>query len=422
MSFRRAFRSHKLSGDEDIFHRFEWPAARSTDEEGRSNVGGRPRFKWTAQMSLHLIILVIHTDMYFDDITAAIKDEHGHGRNHWHEIFGYDPSIARLSDPAAQRRRTEMQAAAFRAFRRQHDDENAETQHKALTQSQQRDSTSASITPPRHINAGGSIVDSDDDLIYSQSFISWIMQNGLQVGRQDISIPHSVDTPPYGQSSIPPPADHSFHASVCRILESYRATDGNLPSITAVIQELLQNRAAPSQANANGETPLHLAVALGHIPIVTLLLEYGADTSLRTGTGESIWQFGARASHDLMLANNPDHEPALLERAMACARIEFARSTVEFNPNLIFKGAARRQDRRGHSHVITTSLSLHEPNRMDQHLAGQQVMVNPVVDQDRYWETPNILNDLHFLPWPDQFENTWLNEELAWITDDGARD
>lgn len=74
MSVRTSVPPYKLSADSDIFHHSQWPRSNLERGGGPAKVGGRPRFTWTAQMSLHLIMLIIHTDMKFDDIALALKD------------------------------------------------------------------------------------------------------------------------------------------------------------------------------------------------------------------------------------------------------------------------------------------------------------------------------------------------------------
>ncbi|KAF2160670.1 hypothetical protein M409DRAFT_28810 [Zasmidium cellare ATCC 36951] len=259
--------------------------------------------------------------------------------------------------------------------------------------------------------------DDDDDLIYSQEFISWIKQSGLHVGQQELAGPHSPRLVSEDQASIPSGVNYNTQTSICGVLESCRATDDHLPSMTNVVEQLLENGATPNQTNARGESLLHLAVALGHIPIVTLLLEYSADHHLKTGAGESVWQFGAKASQKLMPIDLVEGEaPDLLARTMACARIEFARNTVRFNPNLIVNRISRRKDRRGHRQVNSHNSSLERLEWMDQHTTRQEVIVNPIVEQGQYWDVPNHFDDLYFFSWSGQFDDPVLDEEpdLAW--------
>lgn len=68
----------KLTGKQDIFHDYKWLVRPSSLGE-KSNRCGRPPNEWTPQLSRQLITLVIHTDIAFDDIPAALKDEKGRG-------------------------------------------------------------------------------------------------------------------------------------------------------------------------------------------------------------------------------------------------------------------------------------------------------------------------------------------------------
>ena len=54
-----------------------------------------------------------------------------------------------------------------------------------------------------------------------------------------------------------------------------------------MVRVLLHNKANPTEVNASGKTPLHLASARGCRGIATLLLGHGADVNARDGEGRT---------------------------------------------------------------------------------------------------------------------------------------
>lgn len=132
-------------------------------------------------------------------------------------------------------------------------------------------------------------------------------------------------------------------------------TDGDLAAVRTAVQDQPQLLSAGIERDgADGWTPLHLAVAAGHAPMVTALVEAGADTSARTEDGrtplhlamahtphlvEVLRELGApvdaasaaflgelqtlsRAVDDGTPLNDPDTEVDLLSWAAAGARLD----------------------------------------------------------------------------------------------------
>ncbi|MCZ2838744.1 ankyrin repeat domain-containing protein [Modestobacter sp. VKM Ac-2985] len=69
---------------------------------------------------------------------------------------------------------------------------------------------------------------------------------------------------------------------------SLLVSDGDLAAVRTAVQEQPQLLSvAVERDGADGWTPLHLAVAAGHAPIVTALVEAGADPTARTEDGRT---------------------------------------------------------------------------------------------------------------------------------------
>lgn len=58
--------------------------------------------------------------------------------------------------------------------------------------------------------------------------------------------------------------NHNTRGSICSNLESRKVSDDDLPSVTAIVEQLVECGANPDKTNGRGERLLHLAVALGH--------------------------------------------------------------------------------------------------------------------------------------------------------------
>ena len=50
---------------------------------------------------------------------------------------------------------------------------------------------------------------------------------------------------------------------------------------------MLEYGAAPNAQNVDGSTPLHMACVCEHLELARLMLERGADSSIRDGDGQS---------------------------------------------------------------------------------------------------------------------------------------
>lgn len=72
---RKKFEAKQLPPGKDIFHGYEFPQAPAA----ATKTAGRKPYNWTPKRSRELIKLIIHTDLKFDDISTAMKDESGDG-------------------------------------------------------------------------------------------------------------------------------------------------------------------------------------------------------------------------------------------------------------------------------------------------------------------------------------------------------
>ena len=52
------------------------------------------------------------------------------------------------------------------------------------------------------------------------------------------------------------------------------------------MKEILESRGDPNIQTNSGKTPLHYAVALNQLEVVKLLIEYGADITIKDGWGQ----------------------------------------------------------------------------------------------------------------------------------------
>jgi hypothetical protein len=73
--------------------------------------------------------------------------------------------------------------------------------------------------------------------------------------------------------------------------ESLLATS-NEQGIGDQLQALIANGANPNVRDANGETPLHVALSLGNLPACEALLKGRADVHVKTRDGKSLEDYG----------------------------------------------------------------------------------------------------------------------------------
>lgn len=79
------------------------------------------------------------------------------------------------------------------------------------------------------------------------------------------------------------------------------AASADHPDSTAIAELLLEHHAYIDAASPNGSTPLMLAAQYGSENMVRLLLEAGADTSLRNQLGLSAVDFAQRSEREFMV-------------------------------------------------------------------------------------------------------------------------
>ena len=82
----------------------------------------------------------------------------------------------------------------------------------------------------------------------------------------------------------PNPADHSGFPPLIAALSCSRSQPGSpaRPDVPEIITMLLEFGADPNGRGVNDYTPVHMAVAEGHVRAVKILLDGGADPLLRT--------------------------------------------------------------------------------------------------------------------------------------------
>lgn len=79
-SRRKKSQARTLGPGEDIFRNYSWSPPEDTTRDGPGpKTPGRRPYEWTPRRSRELIKLIIHTDLKFDDIATAMKDEDGQG-------------------------------------------------------------------------------------------------------------------------------------------------------------------------------------------------------------------------------------------------------------------------------------------------------------------------------------------------------
>jgi hypothetical protein len=103
------------------------------------------------------------------------------------------------------------------------------------------------------------------------------------------------------------------------------------------LQSLIANGANPNVRNANGETPLHVALSLGNILACEALLKGGADVHVKTRDGKSLEEYGRavqkRKGHDV-----PRY-----------AAIKACRKAIFEHPNQKTKKASKRSKKITHA-------------------------------------------------------------------------
>ena len=75
--------AQKLLPNENIFHDYKTP--KSQIDANGSGKSGKKRYEWTPEQDQSLRRLVVHSDVKFDDISAAMRDESGDGP--WYAIW-----------------------------------------------------------------------------------------------------------------------------------------------------------------------------------------------------------------------------------------------------------------------------------------------------------------------------------------------
>jgi ankyrin repeat protein len=82
----------------------------------------------------------------------------------------------------------------------------------------------------------------------------------------------------------PNPTDHAGFPPIIAALSCSQPAPGTTPraDVPEIITLLLSFGSDPNQRGINDYTPLHMAVGLENLPILTLLLQAGADPRLRT--------------------------------------------------------------------------------------------------------------------------------------------
>jgi hypothetical protein len=79
------------------------------------------------------------------------------------------------------------------------------------------------------------------------------------------------------------------------------ARDGHVHRLRAMLEH---DRSLAAKANAEGETPLHVAARHGHTEVIRVLLAFGADLKAKTAEGAT--------ARDLAVASGKDAATALL--------------------------------------------------------------------------------------------------------------
>lgn len=178
-----------------------------------------------------------------------------------------------------------------------------------------------------------------------------------------------------------------FHdaESICGVLAHCDFTQDHV-AVADQIETLLQRGANINERGQLGETPLHHAVRFGNISAVTMLLEYGADTSAVTTTGESIWDFGNRACQELLARASQLDEHALLRCAQCWVRIAFARTTVRFNPTRVYEDKSTFVERRPHQVVPYLEQTAQGADLLQPRIVPSQIVVQTIAHGEPCWE------------------------------------
>jgi hypothetical protein len=133
-----------------------------------------------------------------------------------------------------------------------------------------------------------------------------------------------------------------------------------------IVKLLLEHRADPSLADQQGGTALHCAAISRHAPLVTVLLEGGADVNARANNGQTPLMWAVRGA-DAMIVRHllsvgkaaPDIADGQNLTALAIAMIEGQREIVDIllahgaNPGIPRESAVRMEaDSRGHGDLF----------------------------------------------------------------------
>jgi len=61
-----------------------------------------------------------------------------------------------------------------------------------------------------------------------------------------------------------------------------------------LIKYFLEKKISPNEVNKEGQTPLHLAVKSGKIEIIELLMDNGADKSIKDNKGKKPFDYATK--------------------------------------------------------------------------------------------------------------------------------
>jgi hypothetical protein len=76
-----------------------------------------------------------------------------------------------------------------------------------------------------------------------------------------------------------------------------------------ISRKLLQSWCDVNTANRNGETALHFAVRLGYEPVISLLMQFGADPKVKTRSGVTAFDIGVHSMRIAMILEGKEKPP-----------------------------------------------------------------------------------------------------------------
>lgn len=203
----------------------------------------------------------------------------------------------------------------------------------------------------------------------------------------------------------------SIVTTLCELLHSYRPDGEDVPM--DIVKEFFNITKNANEVDTRGLSALHLAVALGCIPLVTFLLKAGADPKARAhwrNQWQSVSAYGRHASRSVLSWSS--RTPAeIVIMGSAYARIEFCRALVKYDPKCIGtpnRNASALGFRKRKSHHVSESRAEAPPNQRQRTIRSRLLRFRPgSTTQRSHHPGPGSSSSMPLpTPWTDQLDTT----------------